>query len=283
VRIRANRALFEEVAPDLASALALPCEVAAPPATMLVPRRDIVLENVSFGFEAGRGVLRDVSAVIPVGAMVGVAGANGSGKSTLLDLLMALHRPDRGCLRVDGVEIAAHNRAAWQRAVSFVPQSIYLLNASLAENIAFGVARAHIDPRRLHAAALQARLLPLVESLPRGFDEPVGNGGRELSGGERQRVAIARALYRDSAVLFMDEATSALDGLTEQEIVDLLRGLRGTRTVVFVAHRLNTLRECDRIFELQAGSLAGAGSFAELMVRSKIFRQMAAGYGAARH
>jgi ABC-type multidrug transport system fused ATPase/permease subunit len=284
VRIRANSALFSEVVDDLASAVARPREIGAAAMTPLVPRRQIALDRISFRFDAhGHQPLREVSAVIPAGSMVGITGANGSGKSTLLDVLMALHRPVEGRLLVDDVEIGAHNRAAWQRSVSVVPQAIYLLNATLAENIAFGSLREEIDAGRLDEAARRARLTSLLETLPRGFDEIIGNGGRELSGGERQRVAIARALYRDCAVLLLDEATSSLDALTEHEILELLRGLRASRTIIFVAHRMNTLRECDLILELDAGTITHAGSFDELVGRSSNFRRMAAGSGAAKH
>jgi ABC-type multidrug transport system fused ATPase/permease subunit len=281
VRIRANRALFEEIAEDLAHAMhrRRQGEVRPEPATpAIVPRQEIELEAVSFAFEAGNAAtLHEISLRIPAGALVGIAGPNGAGKTTLIDVVMGFLPPTRGRLLIDGVAIDSQNVSAWQRSIAYVPQSVQLLNATLAENIAFGVPDAHVNPTRLREALSRAQLDGLVSGFPRGVHELIGSGGRVLSGGERQRVGIARALYRDAPVLVMDEATSSLDGLGEHEIVAVLHGLRGSgRTVLFVAHRLHSLRECDVIFEMEAGKVVASGTYSELIGRSASFRRTAA-------
>jgi HlyD family secretion protein len=285
VRISANRGLFDEVREDLAGAMrSRQRNAASAHGEVIVPRREIRLQDVSFGFAPDAPpVLREVNLAIPAGALAGIVGVNGAGKTTLVDIVLGLLEP-RGVLLVDGIRIDAGNRHLWQRSLACVSQSTYLLNATLRENIAFGVAAGRTDPTRLEEAVRRARLEALVASLPRGLDEIIGAGGRELSGGERQRVGIARALYREAPVLVMDGATSALDGFTEQEIVELLRGLRHRRrTILFVAHRLNTLRECDLVLELDAGGVSHVGSYADLVRASPKFRLMTAAYDGATH
>ncbi len=281
VRIRANRALFEEIAEDLSGAMRRRayCHVESEhTGPAIVPRRDIQLDAVSFGFDAGSpSTVREISLRIPAGALVGISGSNGAGKTTLIDIVMGFLPPAHGRLLVDGVHIDKHNLDSWQRSLAYVPQSVQLLNATLAENVAFGVPPAQVDPVRLREALRRAQLDGLVDRFAGGVQELIGSGGRVLSGGERQRVGIARALYRDSPVLVMDEATSSLDGLSEREIVEVLRGLRGGgRTVLFVAHRLHSLRECDLIFEMEAGRVVCSGTYPELIGLSANFRQTVA-------
>jgi len=263
VRIRGNEALLEGIADDLARAVrrraARTTTVGVGEAERLAPRVDVSLEEVTFAYREGAPVLRQVNVRISAGTVVGFTGPNGSGKTTLVDLLMGLLEPDAGCLRIDGIPIDAGNRARWQRSLAYVPQEPYLLGATLAENIAFGMHAGGVDRERLREAASRARLESLVARLPRGFDEPVGAGARPLSGGERQRVAIARALYQDAPVLVLDEATSALDGETAADILDLVCGLRGARTVVLIAHHEATLARCDSVFALAGGSIKPCG------------------------
>jgi HlyD family secretion protein len=272
VRIRAHRAVFEQIAGELAVAMRRRVQPSAPseeqPAWQ--PRESIVLEAIHFSYEgATRAALDDVSLQVRAGSMVGLAGANGSGKTTLIDILLGLLEPDSGQVRVDGVGIHGGNRAAWQRALAYIPQTVSLIDGTVAENVAFG---ARVDPARLAEVVRLARLDAFVDSLPAGLDERLGAGARSLSGGERQRVGIARALYRDAPVLVLDEPTSSLDGAAERDLLQVLRGLHGTRTVVIVAHSLHTLRDCDRIFELEGGHLVRSGSPAELARLSPVFR-----------
>jgi ATP-binding cassette, subfamily B, bacterial PglK len=277
VRIRANSGMFEEIRDDLQLALLRRRRpMAARPAPGIeAPRAGLRLEDVSFRYDERGGGLQSITADIPRGRLVGIVGPNGSGKSTLLSIILGLLRPMQGRLRVDGMEIDEHNLPAWQRCVAYAPQNPTLLDATLAENIAFGTAREDIDAMRLATAVAMARLGPLVDALPAGLEQRLGADGLLLSGGQRQRVAIARALYRDSPVIVMDEATSALDGLTESEILDLLRELRGDRTLLLVAHRPAVIRACDLLLLLDDGTLAASGDFESLAASSALFCRLA--------
>jgi len=216
-----------------------------------------------------------VSLLIPARSVVGIVGANGSGKSTLVDLIAGLLVPASGQIEVDGIAVDHHTRGAWQRRIAYVPQQIGLLDASIAHNVALGVPSECIDLERLLAAARRAQLDDFVRTLPDGYDHLVGERGVGLSGGQRQRIGIARALYRDASVLILDEATSALDGLSEQELIATLMSLRGSYTILLIAHRLSTLRTCNVIFEFAAGRLVASGTYAELLRDSDGFKRLA--------
>jgi HlyD family secretion protein len=232
------------------------------------PRREVRVCEVSFRYSPELApVLSDVSLVIPVGAIVGFKGANGSGKTTLLDLVSGLLLPQSGHIEVDGIRLRDANYPSWQSSIAYVPQQVFLLEATLAENIAFGVPPAQIDRNRLRIAAQLACLTDCVAGFPAGFDERLGQTGRGLSGGERQRVAIARALYRDASLLLFDEATSSLDGAGENDIGEMLQTLRINRTILIVAHRADALRHCDIVYELAAGRIVGQHSYVEPLSR----------------
>jgi len=205
---------------------------------------------------------------IPAGAAIGFVGANGSGKTTLVDLIAGLLVPGTGQIEVDGIVLDAVNRPAWQSRIAYVPQNIFLLDATIAQNVALSVSAGEIDRERLLAAARLAQLDEFVATLPSGYDHMVGERGRRLSGGQRQRIGIARALYRD------DEATNALDGLTEQELMATIVRLRGRYTVILIAHRLSTVRACDVIFEFDRGRVTGSGNYDGLLRDSKTFRRL---------
>jgi len=234
----------------------------------------LTIENVSFDYPGGaRRVLDGVSATILRGQSVGLVGASGAGKSTLADIILGLLVPTGGRVKVDGVEIASRLRS-WQDRIGYVPQSIYLTDDTLRRNVALGVADDGIDATRLAAALETAQLSALVESLPQGWDTPVGELGQRLSGGQRQRIGIARALYHDPDLIVMDEATSALDGETEKEISRAIDALRGHKTMLLIAHRLSTVRHCDAILFMVDGRLADAGAFDELVARNADFRRL---------
>jgi len=220
-------------------------------------------------------VLDGFNLSITKGARIGIVGGTGSGKSTMLDLLMGLMEPSQGAILVDGVPISGERLRAWQRTIAHVPQSIYLADTTLAENIAFGVPQEEIDMARVRQAARQARIADFVESRAEGYNIFVGERGVRLSGGQRQRVGIARALYKQATVLVFDEATSALDNATEQEVMNAIDGLDRDLTIIIVAHRLTTVKRCDSIVELCNGQVVAQGTYEHLLECSLSFRKMA--------
>ena len=276
VKIRANRAGFTSIAPDLRLARANERRVDTRDCSWQgAPRLEIGLNEVSFRYEPDRPLaVSGVSLRIPAGAAVGFVGANGSGKTTLVDLIAGLLVPGTGQIEVDGIVLDAANRPAWQSRIAYAPQNIFLLDATIAQNVALSVSAGEIDRERLLAAARLAQLDEFVATLPLGYDHMVGERGRRLSGGQRQRIGIARALYRDASVLIMDEATNALDGLTEQELMATIVRLRGRYTVILIAHRLSTVRACDVIFEFDRGRVTGSGNYDGLLRDSKTFRRL---------
>jgi ATP-binding cassette subfamily B protein len=182
--------------------------------------------------------------------------------------------PTEGRILVDGEAVQGARVRAWQRSIAHVPQSIYLADTTVGENIAFGVPPEAIDMERVRWAARQAQIADFVESRPEGYDAFVGERGIRLSGGQRQRIGIARALYKQASVLVLDEATSALDNATEQSVMEAIEGLDRDLTVLLIAHRLTTVRRCDTIMELEHGRVVARGSYEELLERSQSFRQM---------
>lgn len=218
--------------------------------------REIVLENAGFSYPSGsRPALDKIDLRIPSGVRIGFAGKTGSGKSTLMDLVLGLLDPTSGRILIDGVELNDANRSAWQAQIAHVPQAIYLADASIAENIAFGVPLVEIDRARVERAAVQAELSDVIEALPNGYDTFVGERGIRLSGGQRQRIGIARALYKRARVLVFDEATSALDSETERAVMEAIGRLSADLTVLIIAHRLSTLDGCDMIVKLEGGKV----------------------------
>ncbi len=247
---------------DLLSAPASP--QAEAPAGDRPFRSDIRFDRVSMRFPGGRRpALNEVSLHIRKGERIGLVGETGSGKSTLLDLLMGLLEPTSGDIRVDGERLDEEARAWWQGQIAHVPQSIYLSDTTITENIAFGAASDQIDEKAVRDAAQRAQIADFIESLPDSYATRIGERGVRLSGGQRQRLGIARALYKQASVLILDEATSALDNETEAAVVDALRQLGPELTLIIVAHRLSTLDGCDRVIRLSNGVAAvdEAGDF----------------------
>jgi ABC-type bacteriocin/lantibiotic exporter with double-glycine peptidase domain len=224
------------------------------------PHHELRLHEVSFQYALDRpAVISNLSLSIPAGAVIGLVGANGSGKTTVVDLLAGLLIPQSGHVEIDGVVLDHTNRSAWQSTIAYVPQYVFLQDATLAENIALGIPRESIDRERLNTAVELARLTECVATLPRGYDEVLGERGCRLSGGQRQRLGISRALYRNASLMILDEATSGLDGAAEAEIIDMLEALRPGRTLLLIGHRPSALRLCDVIFELRNGRIVRGG------------------------
>ena len=188
---------------------------------------------------------------------------------------MGLLEPTQGKILVDGQPIGGDRRRAWQQTIAHVPQSIYLADTTLAENIAFGVPRNAIDLQQVRQAARQAQIADFIESRPEGYNALVGERGIRLSGGQRQRIGIARALYKQAGVLVFDEATSALDNATEQAVMDAIENLNRDLTILLIAHRLTTVRRCDTIIELGHGQVVAQGTYEQLLEHSPSFRSMA--------
>ncbi len=224
--------------------------VTAPPA--LPFRQEIRMEHLAFHYPGGEDVLRDVSFTIPKGKFVGIIGPSGAGKTTFVDILLGLFTPSGGRITVDGTDIRQELRA-WQANIAYVPQSIYLTDATIRENVALGEAPEYIDDEKVRRALAMAELEDFVEDLPDGLDTMVGERGVKLSGGQRQRIGIARALYQEPSVLILDEATSALDNETEKSITDTILKFKGQITILAIAHRISTLTECDFKVRFEGG------------------------------
>jgi ABC-type multidrug transport system fused ATPase/permease subunit len=245
------------------NALAIAAAVQERSGERIALERELLLERVSFRYHDSRPfLLKEVSLRIPARSTVALIGRSGAGKSTLADLLLGLLEPLEGAIVVDGRAIDGRRRRAWRESVGYVPQVINLLNASIAENIAFGQDAAQIDRRRVEEVAALANLHEFVARLPSGYDTVVGQRGVRLSGGQRQRVGIARALYRRPALLIFDEATNALDPETEAAVLEAIARLSGNATLLIIAHRSSALTGCDAVVTLEEGRLYVQGDVA---------------------
>ena len=240
-------------------------------------RQSLVLENVSFRYPNAEQVgLKGISLDIRSRERIGIVGSTGAGKTTLADLVLGLLSPSEGRIVVDGQTLTDDNIRAWQQSVGYVPQDIFLTDASVSENIALGVPPKEVDEDRVRHAAEIARLDRFIrDELPAGYATTIGERGVRLSGGQRQRVGIARALYHDADLIVFDEATSALDNLTEREVMAAIDALPGDKTVLMIAHRLSTVQRCDRIIVLDQGRLVGLGPWDTLMKENEAFQRIA--------
>ena len=233
----------------------------------LILNEKISLKNVSYFYpNSQRTALKDINLNIYAKSTVGFIGATGSGKTTIVDIILALLEPQEGSLEIDGNIITNKNAKSWQRSIGYVPQNIYLSDDTIAANIAFGVDPENIDQKIVESVAKIANLHDfVVNELPKKYQTTIGERGVRLSGGQRQRVAIARALYHDPKVLILDEATSALDSNTEQAVMEAVKNLSKDLTIILIAHRLNTVKNCDIIFKIDNGKILEQGSFDKLI------------------
>ncbi|MGH8249562.1 MAG: ABC transporter ATP-binding protein [Steroidobacteraceae bacterium] len=228
-------------------------------------RRSLQIDGVDYAYPGSRAsALSGLSITVCCGESVGFVGPSGAGKSTLVDILLGLLKPDSGCVRVDGVDIESGMRS-WQDQIGYVPQTIYLTDDSLRRNVAFGLPNDQIDDQAIARAIQAAQLDEFVRALPGGLETVVGERGIRLSGGQRQRIGIARALYHDPSVLVLDEATSSLDTTTEREVMESVQALKGSKTIIVVAHRLSTVERCHRLYRLVGGKIIQHGTPDEVL------------------
>ncbi len=249
--------LLEQPLPDYAD---------QPPAKKLPFHKQIELNNLSFRYtEQTPLVLNNLNLAIARGSRTGFIGVTGSGKSTLLDIVMGLLQPTDGTLAIDGQPVTTSNNRAWQAHIAHVPQAIYLSDSSIEENIAFGIPKGKIDHNRVKQAAQQAQIAEIIESWPKKYKTYVGERGIRLSGGQRQRIGIARALYKQADVIIFDEATSALDNDTEQAVMEAIESLGHQLTLLIIAHRLSTLKNCSQVVELGDGGIKRIGTYEDIV------------------
>jgi len=242
--------------------------------TPLPFREHIQLEDLGYRYPgAAQDSLHGVNLRIAHGEAIGIVGTSGAGKSTLIDLILGVLEPRHGEILVDGHDIRGA-LPAWQANLGYVPQALFLVDGSLTENIALGLDPATVQRADVERAAAAAELGPLLARLPQGLDTAIGERGIRLSGGERQRIAIARALYHNPDILIMDEATSALDNTTEAAVIEAVAALKGNRTILMIAHRLTTVRRCDRIVFLKNGTIDAIGTYEQLQEQHPEFREM---------
>jgi ATP-binding cassette subfamily B protein len=244
----------------------LPSYADQPAAKPLPFTKTISLNQLSFRYsEQAPWVLENLNLCITKGSRIGFIGTTGSGKSTLLDIVMGLLNPTKGVLKIDDEAITAQNNRAWQAHVAHVPQAIFLSDSTIEENIAFGVPIDQIDAERVRQAAHQAQIADIIKTWPKGYHTFVGERGVRLSGGQRQRIGIARALYKQADVIIFDEATSALDNETEHAVMRAIEGLSTNLTILIIAHRLTTLKNCTQIIELSDGSIKRIGNYQSMV------------------
>jgi ATP-binding cassette subfamily C protein len=268
------RAILDKIHTDMTED-DMPSEASADD-TSLPFDRAIRLQDIDFRYaDAQTDVINGLDITIPKNTSVGFVGATGSGKTTLVDIILGLLVPQQGRMLVDDTPITEKNVRAWRRKIGYVPQEIYLSDDSIRKNIAFGVSGDEIDDDRVREATSIAALDDFIQTLPDKYDTVIGERGVRLSGGQRQRIGLARALYRNPEVLVLDEATSSLDGATEEAVLNAVRSASKARTVIMIAHRLNTLKDCDVIYIMENGRFAANGTYDELLHSNKTFMRMA--------
>lgn len=239
-------------------------------------RRDLELKKICFTYpNRDEPAIKDINLAIQANTCIAFVGPTGSGKTTLVDIILGLLEPQAGEMLVDGIRIDATTRPRWQKNIGYVPQHIFLSDDTVTRNIAFGLPDDAIVMDKVKHAARIANIAAFIETeLPQGYETIIGERGVRLSGGERQRIGIARAVYHDPAVLILDEATSALDGVTESAVMDAIQALATRKTIILIAHRLTTVKDCNFIYLLENGRIKTSGTYAELMKNSEDFRAM---------
>jgi ABC-type multidrug transport system fused ATPase/permease subunit len=283
--IKGSSPAFDAIKEDLKNSLAFESEMdgsgksANTAETIHALTQSIELRDVTFTYPGKvQPALQSLSLKIPANKSVGFVGATGSGKSTLVDLVIGLLSPDAGEILIDGVPLTPRNVRAWQNRIGLVSQSIFLSDASIRENVAFGIPLENIDTRRVLEVLALAHLDELIAELPDGIETRVGERGVQLSGGQRQRVGIARSLYHNPEILVFDEATSALDGITEKSIMEAISDFSGKKTILLIAHRFTTIQQCDMIYFIDKGRVIDQGTYEALMARNAQFKAMSSSH-----
>jgi len=275
-QIKGNIAAFESVEEDLINSQEKFSTIKTIPSSNISLNKQISLKNIHFAYpNKSIYAVNNVSLSIPVNHVIGIVGSSGSGKSTLIDIILGLLTPQKGEIYIDNTLINSNNKRGWQDLLGFVPQSIFLSEGSIAENVAFGIPAHEINYKQVMKAIDLAHLTELVNELPEGIHTKVGERGVQLSGGQRQRIGIARALYNQADVLIFDEATSALDGITEKIIMDAIHDFTGQKTIIMIAHRLKTVQKCDTIYLMEKGKIIDQGTYDYLVENNLKSREMA--------
>jgi ABC-type multidrug transport system fused ATPase/permease subunit len=277
--MQVGQAALDQVYDDYMASSKTAIDMPSGGTSILRPERQVVLDKISYSYpKHNRTALKDVSLEIRTCTTVGIVGGTGAGKTTLVDVILGLLTPDSGEIRIDDTPLGLANMRPWQRAIGYVPQSIYLIDDTVARNIAFGLPAEEIDQAAIERAAKLAALHDFVTTeLPDGYNTIVGERGVRLSGGQRQRIGIARALYNEPSLLILDEATSALDNITERVVMEAVDTMRHEMTIVMIAHRLSTVRQCDVIHIMERGTIVASGTYDELLDGNELFRKMAVG------
>lgn len=274
--IKGNVAAFESISQDLLDSQKRQTNQQPLNINSISFKRMLSLKNISFTYpNKSKPTLKNLNLSIPVNHIVGFVGASGSGKSTIVNLLSGLIYPQQGQFEIDDVQLTKKNCRAWQNNIGYVDQRIFLSEASISENIAFGIPKNEVINEKVVQATELAHLKTFINSLEKGLDTKVGERGIQLSGGQIQRIGIARALYRKANVLLFDEATSHLDGLTEKLVMNAINDFKGNKTIIIVAHRLNTVVNCDTIFFIDKGEIIDQGTYHELFDKNEKFKKLA--------
>ena len=228
----------------------------------IVFKKNITFENVSFKYSdnSSKWILENINLSIEKGSVVGIYGETGSGKSTFIDLFTRLIQPQKGCIKIDNSLLSFSEDKSWKSKLTYVPQSIFLIDSTIKENILFGVEDIEPDEERLNEVIEKAQLTNFLKKLPKGLDTNVGERGLSLSGGERQRIGLARALYRDTEIMIFDESTNSLDIPTEDKVIKEILKLRKNKTILMIAHRLSTLEKCDYFLKVENKSITKSNS-----------------------
>ena len=244
---------------------------------LIKAKHNFTIDNISYSYpNTTKLALENLFLDIPVNRIIGIVGSTGAGKTTLIDLMLGLLRPNKGEIKVDDVPITNKKLRRWQKSLGYVPQNIFLTDNTITENIALGVPLEQINHERVTHCAHMAQLYDFImKDMPSQFSTLIGERGVRLSGGQRQRIGIARALYNDPDVLILDEATSSLDTITEKAVMKAIDDIAKEKTIIIIAHRLTTVKNCDQIILLDKGKIIAKGIYSDLILKNTQFKKMA--------